>query len=158
MKIVPHTEHATTVPKPSFPSEKVSELSNHILAGRPPVPISNDLNSASTEASALEARIKNWDRNQFDFKMQNLRRIFGTHEPVKRVMEIEACRASRAYCPEVLQRADWMMANGAPGSRNDLATEILLGRDAVVDWEDIYGGMDEIPMDFHTELERRMNM
>ncbi|KAK9485181.1 hypothetical protein V1527DRAFT_467810 [Lipomyces starkeyi] len=103
----------------------------------------------------LESRLKSWEQTQFDLKMENLRRIFGTHEPVKRVMELEAVNASLPLYPDVLRRAEVVSGNGAPGSRTDPAREILLGRDGIVDWEDIYGGMDECPLDFHTDLERR---
>ncbi|KAK9477712.1 proteasome maturation factor UMP1 [Lipomyces japonicus] len=132
-----------------------------MVTGRPPVPLAGKLNPASSSSSSahpLETRLKQWEKTQFDLKLENLRRVFGTHEPVKRVMELEAISASAPYVPDVLKRADWAGANGAPGARLDVHAEILLGRDATVDWEDIYGGTDEVSLDFHTELERKMHI
>ncbi|KAK9367044.1 hypothetical protein V1509DRAFT_628117 [Lipomyces kononenkoae] len=121
--------------------------------------MADELNKASEPSShPLESRIKNWEQTQFDLKMENLRRLFGTHEPVKRVMELEALNASMAFYPEVLRRADIVGRNGAPGSRTDPAREILLGRDGIVDWEDIYGGIDETPLDFRADLERHLKL
>ncbi|KAK9235365.1 hypothetical protein V1525DRAFT_348485 [Lipomyces kononenkoae] len=118
--------------------------------------MADELNK-STE-HPLESRLQNWEQAQFELKMESLRRLFGTHEPVKRVMELEAVNASMPFYPEVLRRADIAGRNGAPGSRTDPAREILLGRDGIVDWEDIYGGIDEAPLDFHTDLERNLKL
>ncbi|KAJ8100117.1 hypothetical protein POJ06DRAFT_124737 [Lipomyces tetrasporus] len=145
--------------------------------------MTDGLNMPSEPSShPLQSRLKDWEQTQFDFKMESLRRLFGTHEPVKRVMELEAVNASLPLYPDVLRRADVVSGNGAPGARTDPAREILLGRDGIVDWEDIYGGrmfcdvddvlrcgpreaytnecigMDESPLDFHTDFERRIKI
>ncbi|KAK9469385.1 hypothetical protein V1512DRAFT_256126 [Lipomyces arxii] len=159
LRIIPSAPYSSSVPKPSVSSTQVPELANHILQGKPPAPITDSLNLSSEQSShPLEAHLKNWDQTQFDLKMEGLRRLFGTHEPVKRVMELEACNASLPFYPEVLRRADVAICNGAPGARTDVAREILLGRDGIVDWEDVYGGNEDTPLDFHTDLERRMKM
>ncbi|KAK9471649.1 uncharacterized protein V1510DRAFT_367634, partial [Dipodascopsis tothii] len=106
----------------------------------------------------LQNRLENWESTQFDLKLENLRRLFGAHEPVRRMMELEACRASMPFIPSTLSRSTVVSANGGLGASSDVANEILMGRDQIVDWEDIYGGNISRPLDFHTELERRMKI
>ncbi|KAK9461012.1 uncharacterized protein V1516DRAFT_650799 [Lipomyces oligophaga] len=158
MRIVPAPSHAATVPTPEFTSSQVSGLKDHLVLEKPPAPLADLLNSADGDAHPLESRIKNWDQNAHDLKLQNLRQLFGAHEPVKRIMELEAVKESLPYYPEILRRADMQGAGGAPGARTDLAQEILLGRDMMVDWEDIYGGSEMHPIDFHVELERQLKL
>ncbi|KAK9378931.1 uncharacterized protein V2V93DRAFT_374565 [Kockiozyma suomiensis] len=158
MRIIPSAPYASTVPKPDIARAQIPSLRDHMVSGSAPAPITDSLNIANEGGHPLQSHLKNWDQNQRDMKLEHLRRLFGAYEPVKRVMELEACKESLPFYPEVLKRADMVATSGAPGARYDIAQEILLGRDEIVDWEDVYGGVDSIPTDFHTDLERRMKM
>ncbi|KAK9446837.1 uncharacterized protein V1518DRAFT_422766 [Limtongia smithiae] len=162
LRIVPKDSYATSVPPPAIATATVPALTDHLRANKAPAPIADTLNTAANALSAdhpIAQRLEKWEETQLNLKLENLRMLFGTHEPVKRMMELEACKATAPFYPEVLRRADTLMASGAPGAGTDVATEILLGKDASVDWEDVYGGMmDTRALDFTLDLERRMQM
>lgn len=86
--------------------------------------------------------------------MELLRRQFGLAEPVKRQMELQVVRSGewRPMC---------LMAGGTGfgGGASSVHADILAGRDAEMDWEDVYSGEELRDMpDFHTEMERRFGM
>ncbi|KAK7205260.1 hypothetical protein BZA70DRAFT_279439 [Myxozyma melibiosi] len=158
MRFIPSAPYASEAPKPDIARGEIPALRDHMVAGTPPVPMADSLNTPTEGPHPLQSHLKNWDQTQYDMKLEHLRRLFGAHEPVRRVMELEACKESLPFYPEVLKRADTMSMSGAPGARLDIAQEILLSRDQVVDWEDIYEGNDTVPLDFHSDLERRMRL
>lgn len=99
--------------------------------------------------------------------MTMLRREFGVAEPIRRAMEVKIC-----------QEGEWRPA--VLGFKGEgLHEEILSGRDASVDWEDVFNGEfcdDEGRFgdwklmivvtgnethnapDFHSEMESRLKM
>lgn len=96
----------------------------------------------------MEARLHNWEETQQKTKLEMYRRVFGAAEPIRRTMELEIVDATD-FRPELL---------GGPDSMH---RDILLNREATVDWEDVYKGGFEGGRgvsDFHTEMERKMGI
>ena len=84
--------------------------------------------SAVASSHPLEARLSNWRSTQDSLKMTMLRREFGVGEPVRRGMEVKIC-----------QEGEWRPA--VLGYKGEgVHEQILSGRDASVDWEDVFNG------------------
>lgn len=84
--------------------------------------------SAVASSHPLEARLNNWRSTQDFLKMTMLRREFGIAEPIRRGMEVKIC-----------QEGEWRPA--VLGYKGEgVHEEILSGRDASVDWEDVFNG------------------
>lgn len=83
--------------------------------------------------------------------MSLLRRQFGIAEPVRRGMELA-----------LVKNGEWRPAVLGEGSA-ELHRQVLEGRDAEIDWEDVYKG-GEMGLgrsgggEFHAEMERRVKM
>ena len=78
--------------------------------------------------------------------MELLRRQFGIAEPVRRGMEML-----------IVTQAEWRPA--CMGAGGNVHADVLAGREAEIDWEDVYQGQemrDEVP--FHGEMEGRFGM
>lgn len=111
--------------------------------------------SAATEGAAvpdsrhpLEARLKAWESTQESVRMETLRRTFGMAEPIRRGMEAKMVREG-SWRPAVLGGA----------SRPSVHQDILSGKDAAVDWEDVFTGEDQRgALTFHEEMERKLKM
>lgn len=95
----------------------------------------------------LEARLEQWEDTQFELKMEGFRRTFGSGEPIRRAMELEAVKSTDLK-PMIL---------GGPSSIHD---DILKNKDNTVTWEEIYPGSSstDINLNFHAELEKRMGI
>ncbi|OAA68312.1 20S proteasome maturation protein [Niveomyces insectorum RCEF 264] len=109
--------------------------------------------AATDSAHPLEARLKQWEATRAALRMETLRRAFGMAEPVRRGMELKITREGE-WRPLVLG------GGGSSSSQQPSVHEdILLGRDATVDWEDIYTGEElrAVP-GFHEEMERKLRM
>lgn len=72
--------------------------------------------------------------------------MFGAAEPIKRSMELKIVDETD-FRPQAL-------GERAPSLHKD----ILLGKEMSLDWEDVYDGFGENPVDFHLELERKVGM
>lgn len=75
----------------------------------------------------LEARLAKWRATQDALKMEGLRRNFGMAEPIRRGMELKVVRAG-----------EWRPAQ--LGNASGVHSDILTGRDAEIDWEDVFQG------------------
>jgi len=109
--------------------------------------------SGQTEAPAsahpLEARLRAWEATQENLRMQTLRRTYGVAEPVRRGMELKLTRAADGLRPLAL----------GGGARAGVHEDILRGREATVDWEDVFTGEENAgAVGFHDELERKLKM
>lgn len=96
----------------------------------------------------LEARINNWEQTQRETQLETYRRVFGAGDPIKRTMELNIVEATD-FKPQVL------------GGSSNMHRDVLLNKDASVDWDDVYkGGFEDgnNVKDFHTEMERKMNI
>ncbi|THY09384.1 proteasome maturation factor UMP1 [Aureobasidium pullulans] len=103
--------------------------------------------SAVASSHPLEARLSNWRSTQDSLKMTMLRREFGVGEPVRRGMEVKIC-----------QEGEWRPA--VLGYKGEgVHEQILSGRDASVDWEDVFNGNEtQNAPDFHSEMENKLKM
>lgn len=98
-------------------------------------------------AHPLENRLKKWEETQDQLKMEGLRRTFGISEPIRRGMELKIAR-----------EGDWRpLALGA--GRRGVHEDILLGRDASIEWEDVFMGDESRTLpSFHEEVEKKVRM
>lgn len=80
--------------------------------------------------------------------MESLRRTFGIAEPIRRGMELKITRDG-----------EWrpMALGGSTGG--SVHEEILKGKEASVEWEDVFTGEEQraaVPM--HEEMERKLKI
>ncbi|KAI9667945.1 MAG: hypothetical protein M1821_000765 [Bathelium mastoideum] len=162
LRITPSSTHlSTTLPHPSAPSAPgVHDTLRTNLSLSRPSPLAPSASSSSssdthptsqpTSKHPLESRLLNWRATQEALKMEGLRRTFGMAEPVRRGMELK-----------IVEGTEWRPAvmGGAGERAGGVHRDVLMGRDAEVDWEDVFTGDEgrEVP-DFHTEMEGRMRM
>ncbi|SCU84755.1 LADA_0D03598g1_1 [Lachancea dasiensis] len=98
----------------------------------------------------LESKLKNWDQTQRNRDLEQYRRVFGIAEPMKREMELA-----------IVQNTDFNPLSERAGS--GLHQDILLNREACVDWEDVYPGSGIIGgvsmgMDVHGSIEKSLGI
>jgi proteasome maturation protein len=111
-------------------------------------PSSHTTSSAVPDsAHPLETRLKKWEETQDQLKMEGLRRTFGISEPIRRGMELKIAR-----------EGDWRpLALGA--GRRGVHEDILLGKDASIEWEDVFMGDESRTLpSFHEEVEKKVRM
>lgn len=144
MNIVPRSDYRTSV---STADDK--QTASNALKALPDtfrkqdggaVPLSSQLN----DRHPLEARLQHWEATQRDRQLEQYRQIFGIAEPMKRVMELE-----------IVDRTDFN-----PLNQSALHRDILLNKDASIDWEDVYPGSglrsgNVLGDDVHASIERR---
>ncbi len=104
--------------------------SNSLTAGnsalqltQPPIPTGQTINGRHP----LQARLAGWEDVQHENLMTQHRQIFGMAEPIKRTMELGIVDATD-FVP---------MALGGPAN---VHKNILLNKEATIDWEDVYSG------------------
>jgi len=101
---------------------------------------------APASTHPLETRLAHWRATQHTLKMDGLRRTFGLAEPVRRGMELD-----------IVRQGEWRPA--ALGGSAGVSGDILEGRDAEIDWEDVYTGADTREVtSVQTEMEVRLRM
>ncbi|QLL30870.1 hypothetical protein HG536_0A06850 [Torulaspora globosa] len=103
------------------------------------VPLSSQL----SDRHPLETRVQNWEQTQRSRQLEQYRQIFGIAEPMKRVMQLE-----------IVDRTDFN-----PLNQTALHRDILLNKEASVDWEDVYPGTglrsgNVLGDDVHASIER----
>lgn len=80
--------------------------------------------------------------------MESLRRTFGIAEPIRRGMELKITREGQ-----------WRPMALGGGVANSVHEDILKGRDASVDWEDIFTGEEQrSAVGVHEEMERKLKI
>lgn len=92
--------------------------------------------------------MQNWEETQHNTRLEMYRRVFGAAEPIKRTIELNIID-STDFKPLIL------------GGSDSMHKDILLNRDATVDWEDVYKGGFESGKhvnDFHSEMERQFGI
>ncbi|KAF2460962.1 proteasome maturation factor UMP1-domain-containing protein [Lineolata rhizophorae] len=162
LRIVPQTAHPTsTTPTPGAPSAPgVPDTlrtnlglaaPSSLLPNKPTDPAAATATAAGAAAPQsshpLEPRLRAWRATQDALRGELLRRQFGVGEPVRRGMEGATVRAG-----------EWRPA--CLGGSAGVHADVLAGRDADVDWEDVFGkdGVAERGADFHREMEVRSKM
>ena len=114
---------------------------------------------AATDSSThpLESRLSSWHATQETLQHTLLRRTYGIAEPLRRGMELKLVREADGFRPAVL---------GAPSRVHE---DILMGRDATIDVEDVFAGQDGVRLaeggegrhgvtGWHEEMERMVKM
>lgn len=139
MNIVPESSYNDTVSSIKFgeASLHAPALQDVLRTQEGPQNIASKLNNRHP----LEQRVQNWDKTQQETRFETYRRIFGAGEPIRRTMELSIVENS-SYKPQIL------------GGVDSMSRDILTGRDATVDWEDVYKGDSSV--DMHSEMEKTL--
>ncbi|KAI0023115.1 proteasome maturation factor UMP1 [Xylariomycetidae sp. FL0641] len=152
MRIVPADAHASihTGPNTSAPSAPgVHDVLRAGLSGAPPS--SSSSTPQPTSRHPLEQRLKAWEATQEALRHEQLRRAFGMAEPIRRGMELSITRQG-VWRPACLGGA------GGPSGRS-VFEDVLLGKEATVDWEDVFAGEEQRPVaGVHEEMERKLKV
>lgn len=146
MRVAPDSKHLSSIKSTQFgeTAEHAPGLQDILRTQEGPLNLASKINNRHP----LEARIAEWDNNQRQTQMETYRRVFGAGAPIKRTMETSIVEATD-FRPQVL------------GGSSNVHRDVLLNKDSVIDWEDIYEGGVESGhkvKDFHTEMEKRMNI
>ena len=119
-----------------------------------PTTTANNTSTSEAPASAhpLEARLKAWEATQESLRMESLRRAFGIAEPVRRGMELK-----------IVSQGEWrpqaLRAGGGGAGLPGVHEEILRGREAVIEWEDVYTGEEQrVVVPVVDEMERKLKI
>ncbi|KAI5120238.1 hypothetical protein M0805_000052 [Coniferiporia weirii] len=108
------------------------------------------LRSLATEArsqSDLKQRLDNdgkWEETQEELRLTLQRNIYGVHAPVRLMMERKIV-STNMHMPAL--------------SRSNLHLDILMGRDEMLDFGDVFAETEVAPpMDIHGQMERKLRM
>lgn len=148
------------IPSKSYQSSVSSISNSHAASNAAPAlpdalrhqdggsaPLSSQLNGKHP----LEKSIQNWDQTQRERNMQQYKQVFGVAEPLRREMELQ-----------IVQNSDFnplsSLTNGSSIHR-----DILLNKEASVDWEDIYPGTGltggvNLGADVHGSIEKQLGL
>ncbi|CDO95188.1 unnamed protein product [Kluyveromyces dobzhanskii CBS 2104] len=146
MNIVPNQNFKSTVA-----TDKSSDHQSNAVASLPDVfrdqVGARPLNTQLNDRHPLEARVRNWDETQRKRQLEQYRQIFGIAEPMKRVMELKLVESS----------------DFNPLNQSNLHRDILMNKEASIDWEDVYPNSDftsgmMVADDIHTKIEKRMGI
>ncbi|AOW05353.1 YALIA101S05e13388g1_1 [Yarrowia lipolytica] len=140
LRITPENTSRTQVNPASFGTGAPSVQGLHDTMRDGQLNIESQLNGRHP----LQARLENWEETQMNMRMQNYKRTFGMGEPIRRTMEMQIVKET-TLMPAVV------------GTPANIHLDILKNKDLDVDWEDVYTGDDQ-PLDFHSELEKRMGI
>ncbi|KAI1452535.1 proteasome maturation factor UMP1 [Annulohypoxylon moriforme] len=155
MRIVPPATHSTTfqainTSAPSAPG--VHDTLRHGVG--PSASISTSTSSSSLPEAPvsrhpLESRLKAWESTQEGLRMESLRRTFGIAEPIRRGMELKIARDG-----------EWRpLALGGGAGVRGVHEDILRGREAMIDWEDVFTGEEQRgAVGVHDEMERKLKI
>lgn len=109
------------------------------------VPLSSQVN----DRHPLENRVRNWEATQHKRQLEQYRNVFGVAEPMRRVMELG-----------IVDATDFNPVSSALGS-SSIHRDILMNKEASVDWEDVYSGSqgllsgNMVGDEVHTQIERK---
>jgi len=89
-------------------------------------------------------RLENWEQTQDNMKLTLQRNIYGMHAPMRLLMERKIV-SHNPHMPAL--------------PRSNVHLDILMGRDETIEPFDIFGGMEkDLPLDTHTEMEKKLHM
>ncbi|KAI0889572.1 proteasome maturation factor UMP1 [Annulohypoxylon maeteangense] len=152
MRIVPPATHSSTfkavnTSAPSAPG--VHDTLRHGVGPSPTIPTSTSLVEAPSSRHPLESRLKAWESTQEGLRMETLRRTYGIAEPIRRGMELKIARDG-----------EWRpLALGGGAGVRSVHEDILLGREARMDWEDVFTGEEQRgAVSVHDEMERKLKI
>ncbi|KAI1487744.1 proteasome maturation factor UMP1 [Biscogniauxia mediterranea] len=152
MRIVPaasHTSTYTPIPSSQLSAPSAPGVYDTLRGGLGPSPSLSSSSDAPTSRHPLEARLKAWEATQEALRMESLRRTFGMAEPIRRGMELKIAREG-SWRPAAL--------GGGPG-RSSAHEDVLRGREACIDWEDVFTGEEQrAAVGVHDEMERKLKI
>lgn len=151
MSIVPKNSYKTSVS--SVGDEQLASNAAPALSDRlrPQNGGSTPLSSQVNGKHPLEQRLKNWDQTQHERNLQQYRQVFGVAEPLKREMELQ-----------IVENTDFNPLASCANT-SSLHRDILLNKEASVDWEDIYPGTGfsggvNLGADVHGAIEKQLGI
>lgn len=152
LRIVPADSHSSTYShiRPSaHGAPSAPGLHDTLRAGVGPDPfIQTSASTVPSSAHPLESRLKQWETTQENLRMEGLRRTFGIAEPIRRGMELKITR-----------EGEWRPMALGGGCSGSLHEDILKGKDASVDWEDVFTGEEQrAAVNVHDEMERKLKV
>ncbi|KIJ45098.1 hypothetical protein M422DRAFT_29949 [Sphaerobolus stellatus SS14] len=91
----------------------------------------------------LQKRLEGWEETQDQLKLSMQRNMFGLHMPARQLMERKIV-SGNPHMPAFAQ------------FQSNIHLDILMGRDEMLDVEDIFGDQaSALPLDIHADMERK---
>ncbi|KAI1098155.1 proteasome maturation factor UMP1 [Jackrogersella minutella] len=154
MRIVPPATYSSTLQPTNTSAPSAPGVHDTLRHGVGPSALSSSSTCPSgqeTPASRhpLESRLKAWESTQEALRMESLRRTFGIAEPIRRGMELKIARDG-----------EWKpLALGGGAGVKSVHEDILRGREAMLDWEDVFTGEEQrAAVSVHEEMERKLKI
>lgn len=155
MRIVPPSSHSSTFKASNTSAPSAPGVHDTLRHGVGPSALDDSASASSSTSSApvsrhpLEARLKAWESTQESLRMESLRRTFGMAEPIRRGMELKITRDG-----------EWRpLALGGGSGVRSVHEDILRGREAAIDWEDVFTGEEQrSAVGVHEEMERKLKI
>jgi proteasome maturation protein len=149
LRFIPPASSVPTTLKPTQGAVSVSVVHDTLSLGLPST--SSTINSRHP----LESRIKNWNTQQDELKLEMARRLGGIGEVIRIATERKV--VGEDFRPVAL------------GGPSNVHLDILSGRDTKIDIDDIYNGLamlkcwlildtETASVPFHIEMEKRLRM
>ncbi|KAI0837788.1 proteasome maturation factor UMP1 [Hypoxylon sp. FL0890] len=151
MRIVPPANYSSTFSSTNTSAPSAPGVHDTLRHGIGPSALDSTSTSSSPAAPVsrhpLEARLKAWESTQENLRMESLRRTFGIAEPIRRGMELKITR-----------EGEWRPLALSGGARS-VHEDILRGREAMLDWEDVFTGEEQrAVVSVHEEMERKLKI
>ncbi|KAI0380429.1 proteasome maturation factor UMP1 [Hypomontagnella monticulosa] len=150
MRIVPPAQYTNTFTSgnTSAPSAPGVHDTLRYGVGPSPLPSNSSAPAAPVSRHPLEARLKAWESTQEALRMESLRRTFGMAEPIRRGMELKIAR-----------EGEWRPMALRGSVVRSVHEDILRGREATLDWEDVFTGEEQAAaVNVHDEMERKLKI
>ncbi|KAI1499369.1 proteasome maturation factor [Biscogniauxia marginata] len=152
LRIVPPSNHTSTytpIPSSSVSAPSAPGVYDTLRAGLgPALQTTTGGDDAPVSRHPLEARLRAWESTQEALRMESLRRAFGMAEPIRRGMELRIAR-----------EGSWRPLALGGRARGDVHEDVLRGREACIDWEDVFTGEEQrAAAGVHEEMERKLKI
>ncbi|KAI8959233.1 proteasome maturation factor UMP1 [Daldinia sp. FL1419] len=150
--VIPPSNHSSTFKATNTSAPSAPGVHDTLRYGVGPSPLPSTSSSeppAPVSRHPLEARLKAWESTQEALRMESLRRTFGMAEPIRRGMELKITRDG-----------EWRpLALSGGASARSVHEDILRGREATLDWEDVFTGEEQqSSVTVHEEMERKLKI
>ncbi|TGJ82566.1 hypothetical protein E0Z10_g6196 [Xylaria hypoxylon] len=159
MRLVPPAQHGSTFTHlpPSTSAPSAPGVYDVIRQGLNPLATSTSTSSAPpapVSRHPLESRLKAWEATQENLRMESLRKTFGMAEPIRRGMELKITREG-SWRPACLGGGAGVTGTGHASVHED----VLMGREASCDWEDVFTGEEQRgAVGVQEEMERKLKI
>jgi len=101
------------------------------------------LAAEANNESEFKTRLDKWEETQDELKLNLQRNMFGIAAPLRTLME----RRIVAFDPHMPVMP-----------RSNIHLDILMGRDESLDVQDIFEGHSALPLDVHSDMEKKLRM